>query len=406
MTACCAPTAHQPWWLALARLPGSTIAPAQSLPVSGALLQVLLVVGAAEVLIGSRAVVTVGLAVQFATTGAARVMYELGPTSLLGMDPVSAGIRDTGPSAVVVAVGVYAACRLRLSRLLSLVVASMIVEMVLMPNLAGREHVVAVACGLIAAAVSRSGLRRSSTGSAKAPWRPAAGRRALVGAVALLAVAGLEGVSTAAGNRALITGGSRISGAVYVVAVATGVQLADPRTARLLRRSRLTLAVDAAPTGDRSWSPAVAAVLNPPVVHDASSGVEPVWASRHEGTPLHAAERLRVLRERDVTDSSQPGRASSASHRTCGNVVTSHRPAPSALLLGRLRHVRYVMVARTIAPATRQPAPALKAGEVVALDLRGVAPAVLAHVLSDTLRSVSADGVGLLPLARILPVGC
>ena len=74
VTACCAPAAHQPWWQALARLPGSTVAPAQSLPASGALLQVLLVVGAAEMLIGSRAVVAVGLAAQCATTAAARLM--------------------------------------------------------------------------------------------------------------------------------------------------------------------------------------------------------------------------------------------------------------------------------------------------------------------------------------------
>src|SRR5450631_4279440 len=84
VTACCAPTAHQPWWQALARLPGSTVAPAQSLPASGALLQVLLVVGAAEMLIGSRAVVAVGLAAQCVTTAAARLMFDLGPTALLG----------------------------------------------------------------------------------------------------------------------------------------------------------------------------------------------------------------------------------------------------------------------------------------------------------------------------------
>ena len=53
-------------------------------------------------------------------------------------------------------------------------------------------------CGLIAAAVSRSGLRRSAAGSASSPWRPAVVRRALVGAVTLVTVAGVDGVSAAA----------------------------------------------------------------------------------------------------------------------------------------------------------------------------------------------------------------
>ena len=406
VTACCAPAAHQPWWQALARLPGSTVAPAQSLPASGALLQVLLVVGAAEMLIGSRAVVAVGLAAQCVTTAAARLMYDLGPTALLGMDRVSAGVRDTGPSAVVVAVGVYAACRLRLSWLLSLVAVAMIAEVVLMPNLAGREHVVAVGCGLVAARVSRSGLRRSAAGPANSPWRTAVVRRALVGAVALITVAGVDGVSAAADSRELVTGGSRGSGAVYVVVVASGAQVADPHTAEVLRRPGLTLAVDAAPARYRSWSPGVAAAVNPLVVYDTATGVGPVWESRRGGSPLHAADRLRTLREQAMTGRSRPGRAPPSSHRTCVNVVTPQRPAPSALLLGRLRHVRFVVAARTITPAAPPPARALQAGEVIALDLRAVAPPALATVLSDTLRSVSAGRVGLAPLARILSAGC
>jgi len=115
---------------------------------------------------------------------------------------------------------------------------------------------------------------------------------------------------------------------------------------------------------------------------------------------------LRTLREQAMTGRSRRGRAPRSSHRTCVNVVTPQRPAPSALLLGRLRHVRFVVAARTITPAAPPPARALQAGEVIALDLRAVAPPALATVLSDTLRSVSAGRVGLVPLARILSAGC
>jgi hypothetical protein len=232
-------------------------------------------------------------------------------------------------------------------------------------------------------------------------------RRALVGAVALVTVAGVDGVSAAADSRALITGGSPGTAAVYFVVVATGAQVADPRTSQVLRAVRLTLAVDAAPAQQRSWSPRVAAAVNPLVVYDATSGVGPVWGSRPDGTPLHAADRLRTLREQAVPDRLQPGPASPSSHRTCVNVVTPQRPAPSALLLGRLRHVRFVVAARTITPTTTPPpARARQTGEVIALDLRTVAPPALAAVLPDTLRRVSAGGVGLLPLTRILPAGC
>ncbi len=139
------------WPLAIARLPGSLFAPAPSLPVWGALAQVLVVFGLSESLVGRRRTITVALLATAAATGAGRLMRLLGPQSWVGLSHHATAVRDTGPSAAVVALLVYVCCACRAPRALLAVVATMLAEVAVKPNLAGREHVVAIAVGLLAA---------------------------------------------------------------------------------------------------------------------------------------------------------------------------------------------------------------------------------------------------------------
>lgn len=150
----------------LQRLPGSLFAPALDLPVVGALVQVVIVFGVAELTIGRWQTLTVALLAQAVATASADLMVWLGPQTVLGVDQSVAFVRDTGPSVAVTALSVYVCfiCRARI--MLLLVVGAMLVEVGLKPDLAGREHVVAVVCGLLFAAlipfVTR--LRRSLLG--------------------------------------------------------------------------------------------------------------------------------------------------------------------------------------------------------------------------------------------------
>lgn len=135
----------------LLRTPLSLYVPAPDLPVWGALVQVLLAFGAAEIVLGRRLTLAVAYAGTLAGTVFARVAVELGPEHLLGLPGVVAHVRDTGPSAAVVALAVCTAVRCRAWWTGGAVAAAMVVEAVLLPNLAGLEHVVAVAAALLIA---------------------------------------------------------------------------------------------------------------------------------------------------------------------------------------------------------------------------------------------------------------
>lgn len=141
-----------PLWLAVLRLPGSMYAPAPNLPVWGAFAQVLVVFGIVEAWVGWRRTLGVALAATFVCSLSGRIMCYLGPDSLVGLPWIEKYVSDTGPSAAVVALIVYLCCVRRAPRTFSIVLTSMIAEVTLLPNLAGREHIVAFAMGLAAAA--------------------------------------------------------------------------------------------------------------------------------------------------------------------------------------------------------------------------------------------------------------
>ncbi|MFF4650273.1 hypothetical protein [Streptomyces sp. NPDC001380] len=143
----------QPLEVSLLRTPLSLFVPALDLPVWGAFAQVLVVFGLAETVLGRRVTLLVAYAGTLAGTLYARLAMDLGPDTPLGLAPSDALVRDCGPSAAVVALAICTAWRARAWCTAGAVVVLMTSEAVLLPNLAGAEHLAAVAAALLAAAL-------------------------------------------------------------------------------------------------------------------------------------------------------------------------------------------------------------------------------------------------------------
>ncbi|WP_162600360.1 hypothetical protein [Streptomyces sp. CS147] len=151
--------AEDPLPLALLRTPLSLFVPALDLPVWGALAQILLVFGVAEVCLGRWRTLAVAYGATLAGTLYARVGVALGPGTFPGLPASDAQVVDTGPSAAVVGLAVYVCHQRRAWFTGALVVLAMVAEVLVKDNLAGREHLAAIAAVLVACGV-REGLGR------------------------------------------------------------------------------------------------------------------------------------------------------------------------------------------------------------------------------------------------------
>ncbi|GAA1886259.1 hypothetical protein [Streptantibioticus ferralitis] len=153
------------WWKALLRTPLSLFVPALDLPVWGALAQVLVVFGIAEITLGKARTLGIAYLSTLAGTTYARWGVAQGPHAVLGLAQIDAFIRDTGPSAAVVALAVCVAWRYRACWTAGVVAGSMVVEVALWPNLAGWEHLAAITAAvgwcLVDDAVRRRRKRRT-----------------------------------------------------------------------------------------------------------------------------------------------------------------------------------------------------------------------------------------------------
>ncbi|MER7534533.1 hypothetical protein ABTX77_07055 [Streptomyces sp. NPDC097704] len=145
--------AEDPLWLSLLRTPLSLFVPALDLPVWGALAQVLLVFGIAEICLGRWRTLGVAFLATLAGTLYARVGIALGPDNPFGLPATDAQVVDTGPSAAVVGLAVYVCWRYGARWTGALVVLSMVIEVVVKANLAGKEHIAAIAAVLALIAV-------------------------------------------------------------------------------------------------------------------------------------------------------------------------------------------------------------------------------------------------------------
>jgi hypothetical protein len=153
--------AEDPLWLALLRTPLSLFVPALDLPVWGALAQILLVFGIAELCLGWRRALLIAYVATLAGTLYARLGIRLGPDSPLGLPASDAWVVDTGPSAAVVGLAVYLGLRYRAYVTAAVVIGAMVIEVALKENLAGKEHLAAIAAVLVLCAVGAPRQRRS-----------------------------------------------------------------------------------------------------------------------------------------------------------------------------------------------------------------------------------------------------
>ncbi|MEJ8644662.1 hypothetical protein WKI68_31950 [Streptomyces sp. MS1.HAVA.3] len=137
--------AADPFRLALLRTPLSLFVPALDLPVWGALAQILLVFGIAEICIGWWRTLVIGYVATLAGTTYARIGLALGPEHPFGLPVSDRIINDTGPSAAVVGLAIYVCWRYRAYLTGALVILVMIGEVMVKNNLAGKEHLAAIA---------------------------------------------------------------------------------------------------------------------------------------------------------------------------------------------------------------------------------------------------------------------
>ncbi|MFD5164202.1 hypothetical protein ACFWMJ_40215 [Streptomyces hawaiiensis] len=153
--------AEDPLWSALLRTPLSLFVPALDLPVWGALAQILLVFGIAELCLGWWRTLVIAHVATLAGTLYARLGIWLGPDSPLGLPASDRWVVDTGPSAAVVGLAVYLGWRYRAYVTAAAVIVAMVAEVLLKENLAGKEHLAAIAAVLVLCAAGELRQRRS-----------------------------------------------------------------------------------------------------------------------------------------------------------------------------------------------------------------------------------------------------
>ncbi|MER6073464.1 hypothetical protein ABT187_32405 [Streptomyces sp. NPDC001817] len=142
--------ADLPLWLSLLRTPVSLYVPALDLPVWAGITQLFLAFAWAELALGRSRTLAISYATTLAGTLTARVMIALGPGWWgFGLPHADAAVLDTGPSAAVVGLFTYLSVVKRAPVVFTLTGGSMVWESVAVPNLAGREHLIAVASAIV-----------------------------------------------------------------------------------------------------------------------------------------------------------------------------------------------------------------------------------------------------------------
>ncbi|MGI5401133.1 hypothetical protein ACQEVG_17060 [Streptomyces sp. CA-135486] len=142
--------ADLPLPLALLRTPVSLFVPALDLPVWAGITQLFLAFALAELSLGRARTLVVAYATTLAGTLSVRVMIALGPGWWgLGLPPEIGQVLDTGPSAAVVGLFTYLAVIRRAPVLFAFTGGSMVLESVVKPNLAAREHLIAIGTAIV-----------------------------------------------------------------------------------------------------------------------------------------------------------------------------------------------------------------------------------------------------------------
>ncbi|MEU6481693.1 hypothetical protein ABZ858_33410 [Streptomyces sp. NPDC047017] len=153
--------ADLPLWLALLRTPVSLYVPALDLPVWAGITQLFLAFALAELALGRLRTLFISYVTTLAGTLTVRVMIAAGPGWCgFGLPPEIGHVLDTGPSAAVVGLFTYLSLVRRAPVVFFLTGGSMVAESIVKPNLAGREHLIAVAAAVVLAVVHERAWRR------------------------------------------------------------------------------------------------------------------------------------------------------------------------------------------------------------------------------------------------------
>ncbi|MFJ2771688.1 hypothetical protein [Streptomyces sp. NPDC087300] len=168
--------ADQPLALSLLRTPVSLFVPAQDLPAWGGLPRLFLAFALAELAFGRIRTLVVAYAATLSGTLGARVMVAVGPGEP-GLPADAAHAVDTGASAAIVGLFAFAAVTLRAPLLFLAAVVPTVTGSIAEPNLAGREHLVAVAFAMVFALLLEKSRFRAPEPLAPSPApAPAAAR--------------------------------------------------------------------------------------------------------------------------------------------------------------------------------------------------------------------------------------
>jgi hypothetical protein len=132
----------------VSRMPLSAFLPTPELPLVAAVLQVVVVLGLAELLLGRVMTVTLALAAHITSTLLARLLIELGSATVLGLPHTQALLLDTGPSVMTTAVGARLLVAHRAHWSLAMLCGGLLLAAGLQNNIDGREHLAALVLGL------------------------------------------------------------------------------------------------------------------------------------------------------------------------------------------------------------------------------------------------------------------
>ncbi|MFF7158857.1 hypothetical protein [Streptomyces sp. NPDC008139] len=148
--------ADLPLPLALLRTPVSLYVPALDLPVWAGMTQLFLAFALAELVLGRARTLVIAYTTTLVGTLMARAMIAMGTGWWgLGLPPDAGAILDTGPSAAVVGLFTYLSITQRAPIVFFFTGGSMVMESVIKPNLAGREHLIAIATAIVLAVIHR-----------------------------------------------------------------------------------------------------------------------------------------------------------------------------------------------------------------------------------------------------------
>jgi hypothetical protein len=124
----------------VARMPMSFFFPTAYLPLWAACLQLLVVIGLGELILGRWLTIVVAVAGHFGSTLFARVLLQSVHGHLFGLVPAMAHVLDTGPSAATTAVGACLLVATRMNRCALLLGVGLVGAALIMPGVDGVDH--------------------------------------------------------------------------------------------------------------------------------------------------------------------------------------------------------------------------------------------------------------------------